>query len=188
LNEAFDRHVAENMPPHPFGASVDAIVTGYADDGSAPSAQPLSFYPEGYISELTQAVPPGEIVTVDGASLPLQKGGIVGEQSDSVGSGDTQIAQANDNLPPGWDMYPRDPACMEASHECLSEVPPGRRAECLVAEVGCNAQAAKAKVYDPKDYGTGFFPNGRWVIMPGGPTGIPRLYRKTAPSWESGEG
>jgi hypothetical protein len=31
LNEAFDRHVAENMPPHPFGASVDAIMTGYAD-------------------------------------------------------------------------------------------------------------------------------------------------------------
>jgi len=36
LNEAFDRHVAENMPPHPFGASVDAILTGYPDDvGSA---------------------------------------------------------------------------------------------------------------------------------------------------------
>jgi len=32
LNEAFDRHVAENMPPHPFGASVDAIMTGYPDD------------------------------------------------------------------------------------------------------------------------------------------------------------
>jgi len=34
LNEAFDRHVAENMPPHPFGASVDAIMTGYPDDAS----------------------------------------------------------------------------------------------------------------------------------------------------------
>ena len=37
LNEAFDRHVAENMPPHPFGASIDAIMTGYADDAGAPS-------------------------------------------------------------------------------------------------------------------------------------------------------
>lgn len=31
LNDAFDRHVAENVPPHPFGASVDAIMTGYPD-------------------------------------------------------------------------------------------------------------------------------------------------------------
>jgi len=38
LNDAFDRHVAENMPPHPFGASVDAIMTGYADDGGNPTA------------------------------------------------------------------------------------------------------------------------------------------------------
>jgi len=34
LDEAFDRHAAENMPPHPFGASVDAILTGYPDDAS----------------------------------------------------------------------------------------------------------------------------------------------------------
>jgi hypothetical protein len=32
LNEAFDRHVAGNAPPHPFGASIDAILTGYPDD------------------------------------------------------------------------------------------------------------------------------------------------------------
>lgn len=31
FNDAFDRHVAENWPPHPFGASVDAILTGYPD-------------------------------------------------------------------------------------------------------------------------------------------------------------
>jgi hypothetical protein len=41
LNEAFDRYVAENMPPHPFGASVDAIMTGYADDaGNSPVPAP----------------------------------------------------------------------------------------------------------------------------------------------------
>ena len=31
LNDAFDRHAAENAPPHPFGASVDAIMTDYPD-------------------------------------------------------------------------------------------------------------------------------------------------------------
>ena len=36
LNEAFDRHVAENAPPHPFGASVDAIMTGYPDEAGVP--------------------------------------------------------------------------------------------------------------------------------------------------------
>jgi len=36
LNDAFDRHVAETMPPHPFGASVDAIMTGYPDGASVP--------------------------------------------------------------------------------------------------------------------------------------------------------
>ncbi len=41
LSEAFDRHAAENAPPHPFGASVDAILTGYPDDaGSLPASPP----------------------------------------------------------------------------------------------------------------------------------------------------
>lgn len=53
LNEAFDRHVAENAPPHPFGASVDAIMTGYRDDGDAspmlPSGTGARAYGEGPI-------------------------------------------------------------------------------------------------------------------------------------------
>ena len=40
LNDAFDRHVAENAPPHPFGASVDAIMTGYPDDAGVSRGMP----------------------------------------------------------------------------------------------------------------------------------------------------
>lgn len=53
LNDAFDRHVAENAPPHPFGASVDAIMTGYAD-GPDEASQPAG---EGGGDFRAEAVP-----------------------------------------------------------------------------------------------------------------------------------
>jgi len=136
-------------------------MTGYAGDGAMQPGQSFGSYPQRFAYDFGRDVPPEEMATVTGVSLPLERTGAATQQPPPLGSDDIQIAQANDNLPPRWDMFPRDPACIEASHECLSEAPPGRRAECLVAEVGCNAQAEKVKSYDPKDFGTGFFPNGR---------------------------
>jgi hypothetical protein len=54
LNEAFDRHVAENMPPHPLGASVDAIMTGYPDDTGVP---PGSACGGGWSADATGLLP-----------------------------------------------------------------------------------------------------------------------------------
>jgi hypothetical protein len=62
LNDAFDRHVAMNAPPHPFGASVEAILSGYPDAGVA-SDLPLNNPANG--SETIQAA------TTD---IPLQRG------------------------------------------------------------------------------------------------------------------
>lgn len=40
MNDAFDRHADENAPPHPFGASVDANMTGMTDGANATPGLP----------------------------------------------------------------------------------------------------------------------------------------------------
>lgn len=77
LNEAFDRHVAENAPPHPFGASVDAIMTGYpdapqsgdADQGGAVGGMGAAANPVQAAAGPTNPAPPETATSVLGRAI-----------------------------------------------------------------------------------------------------------------------
>ena len=53
-----------------------------------------------------------------------------------------------------------------------------------MAEIGCNASAMGAKEIAPGVFVTGKFPNGRVVVIPTGPDGVPYWGPLGPPEWD----